>query len=235
MKFSLISDLHIDFPQERVQYNKLESNVVVAGDTGNGLVGLKFLQKLKNKGFNVFACDGNHEHYSNLSSGRDVYETAARFRENHPSTGEIEGVPIILRNGWYTVELEASWSSYMNDSKRCCLSAEQVNKLAEADAWYIKLQLKEWRDYQLKGVIVTHTTPCVETLDPQFEGAFSNEWYHNPHMRGLLAEFRDQIHVWCHGHTHASNEAVVEGVRVVCNPRGYPGENPDWGPKTIEI
>ena len=27
----------------------------------------------------------------------------------------------------------------------------------------------------------------------------------------------------------------VHGVRVVCNPRGYPRENPGWKPKTFKV
>lgn len=235
MKFSLISDMHVDFPQPKTPYDKLEQNVIVAGDTSNGLEGLKFLDKLTRKGFNVLACAGNHEHYANLSRQRLAEETEAAFRERYPASGEFEGVPVVLRNGWYVVENEPLWQSYMNDSKRSMMDGAQVNARAYNDYTVVRQTLEQWRDYQLKGVVVTHTSPCEETLDPRFEGQASNEWYWNKHMRQLLSEFPEQIHVWCHGHTHARNEAVVDGVKVVCNPRGYPGENPDWAPLTIEI
>jgi len=29
--------------------------------------------------------------------------------------------------------------------------------------------------------------------------------------------------LWIHGHVHSSADYVVEGTRVVCNARGYPG------------
>lgn len=234
-KFSLISDMHLDFPQPKTPYDKLENTVIVAGDTCNGLGGLKFLDKLRHKGFNVCAVDGNHEHYCNLSRNRDVTETTARFRESHSANVEINGVPIILRNGWYPVSDEFAWQHYMNDSRRCVLSGIEANDLAVSHAHYIEQELKAWRDYQKKGVVITHTSPCIETLDPRFKGAPSNEWYWNPQMRRLLAEYSDVILVWCHGHTHNKNEAVVDGVRVVCNPRGYPGENPDWEPMSITV
>jgi predicted phosphodiesterase len=235
MKFSLISDMHVDFPQNKTPYELLETNVIVAGDTANGLEGIKFLDKMRNKGFNVLACDGNHEHYANLSQNRTAEETAARFRERYPSSGELEGVPVILRNGWYLVDDEQLWRGYMNDSKRCVLTKQDVNIRAYNDFHFIRQQLQEWKDLQYKGIVVTHTAPCTETLDPKFEGSFSNEWYFNPYMKDLFAEYKDQIHVWCHGHTHAFADKVVDGVRVVCNPRGYPGENPDWKPFTIEV
>jgi|ERR1700747_45510 len=234
MKFSLVSDLHLDHPQPKTPYHLLEERVIVAGDTANGLEGLKFLQKLKNKGHIVYAVDGNHEHYRNYSQGRHHTETTARFREEHPRYHDGE-VPVVLASGWYLVKDEEKWRDYMNDSKYCSLSAEEANHLAILEFRSIKDRLKEWRDYQKKGIVVTHTAPCTETLNPRYEGHFSNEWYWNPLMLPLLEEFKDQILVWCHGHTHAAADKNVLGVRVVCNPRGYPGECPNWKPMTIEV
>ena len=33
--------------------------------------------------------------------------------------------------------------------------------------------------------------------------------------------------LWIHGHVHASSDYVLGDTRVVCNPRGYPGEPVD--------
>lgn len=235
MKYSLISDMHVDFPQPKTPYDLLEKNVIVAGDTSNGLEGLKFLQKLRNKGFNVLAVDGNHEHYSNARQFRSTEETTARFRENHPSSGEIDTVPVVLRNGWYLVEHEALWLGYMNDGRMSSMSAEDVNNRAKNDAYYIAQTLRQWRDYNLKGIVVTHTAPTRDTLNPAYAGHYSDDWYFNPMMGELLEKFSEQILVWNHGHTHAPADKIVHGVRVVCNPRGYPGENPNWRPQTIEV
>lgn len=234
MKFSLISDMHVDFPQKKTPYDRLEEVVVVAGDTSNGLEGLKFLQKLRNKGHTVYAIDGNHEHYRNRSQDRTVYETTARFREEYPRYHDLE-VPIVLANGWYPVEDEKMWQNYMNDSRMGMLTAVDVNRLAQEDALNIRQRLQEWKDHQRRGIVVTHTAPCLESLNPRFEGHYSNEWYWNPLMEELLKEYTDQIAVWCHGHSHHSIDINVHGVRIVCNPRGYPGENEDWEPWTINV
>lgn len=235
MKFTLISDMHIDFPQNKTPYELFEESVVIAGDTSNGLEGFRFLEKMQRKGFNVFACPGNHENYSNLSQKRTAEETEERFRERFPGNGEIEEIPIVLRNGWYIVSDENLWRKYMNDSNRCQLLAKDVAYRAWNDFNSIRNTLEDWKNCNYKGVVVTHTAPCMDTLSPKYEGHYSNEWYYNPYMIDLLKEYSEQIHVWCHGHTHSPNDKIVEGVRVVCNPRGYPNENPDWKPLTIEI
>lgn len=234
MKFSLVSDLHLDHPQPRVPYHLLEERVIVAGDTANGLEGLKFLQKLRYKGHTVYAVDGNHEHYRNYSQGRFHTETTARFREEHKRYHDEE-VPVVLACGWYQVKDEEKWKDYMNDSHMCMLTAEEVNHLAVLEFHFLQEKLQEWKVYQRKGVVVTHMAPCEETLNPDYYGDISNEWYWNPLMLPLLEEFKEQILVWCHGHTHKAQDKIVNGTRVVCNPRGYPGENPNWKPITIEV
>lgn len=238
MKFSLISDMHIDFPQAKTPYDKLEKNVIVAGDTSNGLEGLKFLNKLRNKGFNVFAIDGNHEHYRNRSQWRTPEQTIARFREDNLNVMEIEGIPVIGCNGWYSVGNANAWFNYMNDGPNIFTAAYpetarlDCNVLAAKDYDFLRDRLAVVKD---KCIVVTHTAPCLETLNPDFEGHFSNEWYYNPLMYRLLDKYRDKILVWCHGHTHAASDKIVNGVRVVCNPRGYPNENPDWKPLSVEV
>ena len=237
--YSLISDLHLDFPQKKTPYELLEKNVVVAGDTTNGLEGLRFLQKLKNKDFSVYATDGNHEHYSNVSKGRDPAETTTRFREDHPAIIDIDDtLTLIQTDGWYTVSSPSIWDHYQNDCRNIFRTGPKeatrlINEMALFEAEWVWDMIDSFPER--KFVITTHTAPCIDTLDPKFEGAFSNEWYWNPYMGKVLGEKSTQILAWNHGHTHAANEATVHGVRVICNPRGYPGENPDWIPKTITV
>ena len=233
MKYSLISDMHVDHPQPKTPYDQLEELVVVAGDTANGLLGLKFIQKLKNKGHKVFAVDGNHEHYANDSQGRTIGSTedAFYFGINQRNKEVIDGVTFLGVNGWYHVTDEPLWLSYMNDG-RFAGDAATVNMNAGIHASWLHNELEKLEG---KAVVVTHTAPCVDTLHSAFAGHYSNDWYWNPFMLEVLQKFSDKILVWNHGHTHASNDKIIHGVRVVCNPRGYPGENPNWKPLTVEV
>lgn len=237
MKFSLISDMHVNHPQLKTPYDKLEPLVVVAGDTSNGLEGLKFLDKLRRKGHDVVAVDGNHEHYSNVSSPRSAIETVARFRQDFPDVSKPDpnGPWFLCRNGWYFVEDEPLWYNYMNDGRFSGMDGETVNSFARQDIDFMRWHLEALQGVGDKAVVVTHTSPCTETLNKEFAGHYSNDWYWNPGMKPLLEEYSDTILVWCHGHTHAKADTVIGGTRVVCNPRGYPGENPNWEPLTIEV
>lgn len=238
-KYSLISDMHVNHPQLKTPYELLEENVIVAGDTSNGLDGLKFLHKIQKKGHNVYAVDGNHEHYRNVNQGRTIEETTARFREVFPVITDIDDkLTLVNLNGWYPVEAPSLWDNYMNDC-RCCYGADEeagaraITNEAQFQAVFLDDLLESFFDR--KFVVTTHTSPCVETLDPKFEGEYSNAWYWSPFMRQVLERHSDKILVWNHGHTHSFNDQIVDGVRVICNPRGYPGENPDWEPQTISV
>jgi hypothetical protein len=49
-----------------------------------------------------------------------------------------------------------------------------------------------------------------------------------------------RVQLWIHGHTHDTFDYLVNGTRVICNPRGYAkdgvNENPRFDPNlTIEV
>lgn len=231
--------MHVNHPQPKTPYELLEHNVIVAGDTSNGLEGIKFLHKLQNKGHRVFATLGNHEHYSNVSQGRDIDATRFRFQEDFWPYIEVDDkLTIVLVTGWYQISAPVMWYRYMNDGR---FMADPVNPLMAA---FIvseagKGDCAELRRYlsnpERKYIVVTHTAPSKATLNPAYEGEYSNEWYWNPELGDILREFSDRILIWNHGHSHAPMDEIVDGIRVVCNPRGYPGENPDWKPKSITV
>ena len=39
--------------------------------------------------------------------------------------------------------------------------------------------------------------------------------------------------LWIHGHTHTFFDYRAGGARVICNPRGYPGEATGFRPDLI--
>lgn len=231
--------MHVNHPQPKTPYELLEHNVIVAGDTSNGLEGLKFLHKMQNKGHRVFATHGNHEHYSNLSQNRTIDSTRFRFEDVfEPIIDVDDGLTVILANGWYRVENPQSWYDYMNDCRYAAShdpieGAMLVNASADGDARSIRRAINDRPEK--KFIVVTHTAPSEDTLNPHYAGHFSNQWYFNPGLGEIRKEFADRILVWNHGHSHYPLDMVIDGVRTVVNPRGYPRENADWAPKNITV
>jgi hypothetical protein len=70
---------------------------------------------------------------------------------------------------------------------------------------------------------------------------YKDETIMNGCYHSSLEEFildRPQIKLWTHGHTHYAFDYVIGDTRIVCNPRGYEGYEPDGGwdkTKFIEI
>lgn len=241
-EYTLASDLHMDTGHtsqlSKMQWSK---SVILAGDLGNGLGNFKFVEKLKRRGCDVFAVDGNHEHYANARSGRSILETETRFYEmlgsiySQPGGRQAQAVMIrddlflIGCNGWYTVSDPRHWKNYMNDHYAGC--ASEVNDAAKRQANWLGEQLVSL-PHDAKAIVVTHTAPTEASLDPRYAGSDGNEYYWSPHLEHVMTTCADSIAVWHHGHTHAAVNLLRRSGRpaIVTNPRGYPRENPEWSP-----
>lgn len=236
---SLASDLHLDAHagvNSLLQLEPWEQNIILAGDFSNGISGAVFARKMKDKGKFVFSVDGNHEHYQNNLTGRSLWENEQAFfelagQESHVYQLE-DDLRIVGWNGWYQIDDPDHWKGYMLDASRVNASADDINDLARQHA---ETLFSEINGYDGRCIVVTHTAPCEASLDPRFEGSDGNGYFWSPHLEKVLKELAPKIAVWYHGHTHAAMDVNYEGVRVMTNPRGYPGENPRWKIKNLSV
>jgi Icc-related predicted phosphoesterase len=72
-------------------------------------------------------------------------------------------------------------------------------------------------------VVITHHLPHPSSVHPKYTGDGLNPSF----ASDLSALVREPVKVWIHGHTHESMDYVVNGTRVVCNPRGYLPQEPN--------
>lgn len=97
---------------------------------------------------------------------------------------------------------------------------------------YFKEVLRNNKDN--KCVVVGHHTPSWQSCHEQYKhDTLLNACYHSE-----LSEFildHPQIKLWTHGHTHHCFDYMIGDTRVVCNPRGYAGYEPDngWNPQIM--
>lgn len=73
-----------------------------------------------------------------------------------------------------------------------------------------------------KHIVVTHHAPSVRSVSPEFEGDPDNHWFVVPGMSEEIERLQPAL--WVHGHMHQGFDYTIGKTRVICNPRGYPGE-----------
>lgn len=97
---------------------------------------------------------------------------------------------------------------------------------------YIKAVVEGRHDE--KFVVVGHHAPSKLSTPEQYK----NEHLMNGAYSSDMSEFimdHPQIKLWTHGHTHNVFDYVIGETRIVCNPRGYEGYEPDsgWDPAKV--
>ena len=69
-------------------------------------------------------------------------------------------------------------------------------------------------------VVISHFMPTDKISNPIFDGSQLQ-----PYFIANMEKFFDWTGLWLCGHGHSSADIMVDGVRVVINPRGYGREN----------
>jgi len=103
------------------------------------------------------------------------------------------------------------------------LHPESTIKRHHQTIGYLKSVLPDLKDK--KVVFVGHHGPSAKSTHPKYE----YETLMNGGYRSELDEFimdHPQIVLWTHGHMHDPFDYNIGTTRVVCNPRGYQGHDP---------
>lgn len=234
MRIHLLSDLHLEFHPFIPAVSNADV-VILAGDIN-----------VKNRGISwakeVFAgpvlyVPGNHEFYSgHLDRTLEKMRLASDDRVQVMDLNEIviQNVRFLGATMWTDfsatgfpsiASLNAQHS--MNDFKQ--IRTDAYRRIKPSDLIQRSLRTRDWLRDRLAlphdgpTVVITHHAPSLRSLrdNPNAGGpldsAYANSW---EDMMGL-----NQIALWVHGHSHTAVDYEVAGTRVVCNPRGYPGED----------
>jgi Icc-related predicted phosphoesterase len=76
-----------------------------------------------------------------------------------------------------------------------------------------------------KKVIITHHGPSIRSVSAEFQGDILTASYVSS-----LSWFIDKYEpdYWIHGHTHNNADYLLNGCRIICNPRGFKNEWSDF-------
>lgn len=240
-KLLILSDLHLGFGDLDMEINgkRIDADadiVVLAGDIGESKMCLFWARHyMPNKP--IVYVTGNHELYkSHWVKGMEVMRDTADMKDIYFLENDeviVEGVRFLGCTLWTDYDL------YGREKREICMRmAEQSlndHRLIEigdgmtsrvfltaADALARHRKSRAWLKRRLaKGnpantVVVTHHAPSRLSASPRYENDL------------LTAAFGSDLHdlmgrsaLWVHGHMHNSSDYIVNGTRVVCNPRGY--------------
>ena len=218
--------------------------VVLAGDVDEGVRGFRWAREtFPDKPVVMVA--GNHEfYYSHFTHNLDIMRDAA----NKYDIDFLEADAVVLAG--VTFLGCTLWTDFLLFGEHRKDEALKVAKSTMSDYYYIKntrtpeqywapagklipeqTELRHrgsvtWLSKRLesgldpaKTVVVTHHAPHSGSIPAHWAGHILSAAYGSD-----LSALMGRAGLWIHGHVHHSVDYLVDGTRVVCNPRGYPSK-----------
>jgi len=192
---------------------------------------------------------GNHEHYhGKFDQTADIIrQTLGYLNINNiylldNETKDIDGVRFVGGTMWTDCNKSDPMTLYhleqcMNDFRVIRIAGENFRKFLPNRTVHEHLKTKayiknmvETTPVDMPVVICTHHAPSFLSI---------HEMYKHDHLMngGYASDLSDimldqpRIKLWTHGHMHQHFDYKIGDVRVLCNPRGYPGENNAFNPQ----
>lgn len=226
MRLQIVSDLHLEFGPLDLSVEDTDV-LIAAGDIGVGLDGFEWLESIPRP---VVYVAGNHEYWGcellqlNGALTNKSLNSNVRFLENRTTViGDVRFIGCTLWTNYRgrDEQIMDEMSERMNDfryirvGRRLAQPLDFARQHEESRRWLInELALP----FAGKTVVVTHHAPMATSWYSQDDDDTTRFAYCND-LTSILSEH--DIALWVHGHIHRTNDYVAEGVRVVCNPRGY--------------
>ena len=240
MKIQIVSDLHLEFPENR---EWLENNplipkgdvLLLAGDTVSDKHKKKaksFYEKISKDFPFIISTMGNHEFYQGeVTYAYPFYKS--NISENHIRLNNqsivIDDVKFIVSTLWSHV-LQAKAAIIMggmNDyrliyhktihNEKFPIRVDDTNRFHQLSVKFIQEELE--KPFDGKTVVMTHHLPSYRCLTNRpayraFNSAYASD------LDAFIRSFPN-ISYWFCGHSHDFNITTIEKTRIVRNPLGY--------------
>ena len=233
MNLHILSDLHAEFADFVPPETDAEA-VILAGDIGVGVEGVRWAAH-HSPIRPVIYVPGNHEFY-----GHDIDLTAelqAAAPENITVLSDdvfvLDGVRFLGSTLWTDFKLHGESEAWFacERARRCMNDFVRIRQggrrfrpedsvvLHEASRTWLVRQLEQ--PFDGPTVVITHHLPALKSIAPRYANDPLNPAFASG-LEGVIESFHPAL--WIHGHTHDPCDYELFQTRVVCNPRGYPGE-----------
>jgi len=235
MKAWIFSDLHLEKTRDFRFDSIPEADVCIcAGDIfeGGPKFGAAWLGEHISPHMPVIFVPGERDYY-----GSSIYEG---FKEAEELTEKYEDLLVIDGNGfkfrgycffgatlWFDYRLMTAAGKQLEEFRHIKLTNVPPRrftgrKLQHLHEVYVVGIISVLRDQpEVPTVVITHHAPSVISVP--------KEWVSDPIASTLASPLEHFILeyeplLWVHGHIHSPRNYPIGNTRVICNPRGRPGE-----------
>lgn len=249
-------------PKDRT---KVGDVLIIAGDISHSNIQTThFLIELKKYYKEILVVHGNHDMYLLSNSMISDYKAQSENRVlelkdicNELSVIYLDG-QVHETNGvrfggtcsWYDLPTDlhiSRWKQRMNDSRKIYngyavqsygmyMSHSQPSTNWDTQSYYLKQKEKLISIAENKcDVFITHVALQEvpdEYMNPSYIGNLDNIFYYTDNLN-IVKDSTAKIHI--HGHTHQTLDYEKDGIRIICNPLGYPGDSIKFKMKQFEI
>ncbi len=242
----LLSDLHLEgyfFPYE----HKGEDLLILAGDISTprhqGVFEL-LLEKVP-PSVEIYFVPGNHEYYDGVFERQNSYfETLKGKFPNFTYLNNIgvtfKGVEFFGGTMFTDFNLDGPGQSWyakhaakdmINDFHLIQTSKDWIDR-GELRKWSTQDHVDEFDAFKHKfkdwialtegkqRAVITHFMPHPVCTAERFRGSATN-----PYFTTDMSKYFGLMTHWFAGHGHNSIDTVIDGTRLIMNPRGYGSEN----------
>lgn len=259
-KLRIMSDLHLEFGPLDIQPIG-ENALILAGDIATYTDGAATARDYA-RAYNipVVMIAGNHEFYrvkwgaptdrpidytidSTIAALRAVADTEPLLHFLENDTAIVAGIQFIGCTLWTDFALNGDATLGM---LRAAKNLNDYNLIQEEDGRFkpkharqrhmlslgvLREKLRTRSLDNLPRVVITHHLPSARSLDGRYNNESSCAYASS--LDNLVAD--SGAAVWVHGHTHVSKDYWIGNTRIVCNPRGYYGDelNSEFNPDLI--
>jgi predicted phosphodiesterase len=208
--------------------------VILAGDIGRPDAAVSWASRFSSP---VLYVPGNHEFYGDSVAGtaRTLKHLCAGSKVQVLDNDEVivKGVRFLGTTLWTDFRLGgeamratamAHASRSMRDFSRIRAGESSALLFTPADAAALFTIGAAWLASKLaepfagSTVVITHHAPSPKSIHPRFADSPLNPCFVCDAEHLLDGQ---RVRLWVHGHTHDSFDYMLNGTRVVCNPRGY--------------
>jgi predicted phosphodiesterase len=243
VRIRIYSDLHLEREPFAPPADDTDL-VVLAGDIANGAAGLEWARATFT--VPVLYLAGNHEYYDGeFESVQSAMRAAAGGTVelldcSRLAFGNVRFLGCTLWTD-YSLAPRDERQAVIEDARKLNPDYQKIRvgsrAMAPEDAIALCGAHRGWLARELAKpfpgptVVITHFAPHPRSIAPQYAKHRAN-----PAFVVDLEEAMGSPTLWIHGHTHTCFDYRVRSTRVVCNPRGYPGERTGFAPDlTVEI